>query len=67
MLISSRIGRCIICALILGFLYPKGLKTPTTQLQTTKPAKFSAIATYAKIKLRLYLYYITKPFISNTI
>ena len=35
-LISSRIGRCIICALILGFLYPKTVKNTNNPVADDK-------------------------------
>ena len=71
-LISSRIGRFKICALLLGFLYPKRVKKTKTQLQTTKIAKFSVDTRknqplYLEIKLRYHVYHETKPFIINTV
>ena len=51
MLNSSSIGRRKLCALTLEFSYQKRVKKPTAQLQTTKPAKFSARANYLEMKL----------------
>ena len=64
---SSRIGKCKIYVLTLGFSYPKRVKRPKTQLRATKIAKFLARANYLEIKLILHVYHKNKAFNINTV